>query len=243
MYVFTDAGPKDEHFNDEYNTDNAIGLAMDYMMPVNFFFSRSPGGCARPQTFESFKTIIEETEGIGLFFSQTSKISSMGDIVKASLDGMTTIKSGGSTRRSRVSRPGRPGPSKRYGIPVDNSVSKLIVVATSQNNPHLMQLRDPRGAAVTRAHLLALGAVWIVNSPLRGAWSLVVPGSCGSHSFKVTSSSPVNIDFDHYFVWSLPRQPSVEFPITHPLLSKPIKNDYIFCRLALTISISILILL
>lgn len=215
MYVFTDAGPKDEDFNDQYNKDNAIGLALDYMMPVNFFFSK--GFCTEPHTFKSFRDLIEETEGLGIFFGLGNKISTMGEIVKASLDGMTTIKSGGSSRvRARPVHSG----NKRYGIPVDDSVSKLIVVATVQTNPHRIQLKNPHDNIVTQTHLLSLGAVWIINAPLKGAWSLVVPASCGSHSFKVTSSSLVNIDFDHYFVWTLPRQQNVGFPIAHPLQSE-----------------------
>ncbi|KAK3728399.1 hypothetical protein QZH41_017637, partial [Actinostola sp. cb2023] len=213
MYVFTDAGPKDKNFNEQYNLDNAAGLASEYSMRINFFFSTDPGGCRQPNTFESFKSIIEETEGIGILFGSGGKLSQMSDVVKASLDGMTTIKSGGSSRRRR------PGPmaSKTYRIPVDNTVTTLIITATVETNPSLILLRDPRGSVVSKKYQLSLGAIWLINSPRLGSWTLVVPGTVGRHSFKVSSSSLVNIDFDHYFVWVLPRSNHVEFPIDHPL--------------------------
>lgn len=231
IFVFTDAGPKDEEFSEEYNTENAAGLALDQDSPINFFFSNSPGVCQKAQTFESFQRLMEETEGIGVMFNSESKISEMSDVVMASLDGLATIKSGGSGRRgplsrrvipsSRRRRPGgRPSSTKRYTIPIDDTVDKLVLVITVQRNPQLVQLRDPLNTAVSITHRLSYGAVWVINRPRRGRWGLVVPSGVGSHSFKVTSSSRINIDFDHYFFWTLPSDSSVEIPIKHPLKSK-----------------------
>lgn len=231
IFVFTDAGPKDEEFSEEYNTENAAGLALDQDSPINFFFSRSPGSCQKPQTFDSFQRLIEETESIGVMFDRESKISEMSDVVMASLDGMVTIKSGGTGRRGPPSRKvpsssrrrppfTRPTFTKRYAIPIDDTVDKLVLVITVQRNPQLVQLRDPRNVVAAITHRLSYGAVWVINRPRRGRWGLLVPSGVGSHSFKVTSSSRLNIDFDHYFFWTLPRDGSVEIPITHPLKSK-----------------------
>jgi len=125
MYVFTDAPPK---ASEDYNRDNAIGYALDYMMPINFFFSTE--GCGYPAGDKDYKAIIESTGGLSMFFSSASAIGSVNDLITADLDGSTIISSG-AISRSRLDERDLLALFTRWSrdisFPVDGSVEKLII--------------------------------------------------------------------------------------------------------------------
>ncbi|EDO42254.1 predicted protein [Nematostella vectensis] len=229
MFVFTDAGPKDESTPD-VNKDDAIGKALDYFVPVSFFYSTSPGSCRKPSEFDSFNEIVDATEGMSMQFgTSAAKLQQMGEIVISALDGTSTVKSGRVTVSGGPKRRGPPGihslhrltMNRRNMFPIDESISKFIVVITVERNEELVELRDPNNGIVAQTYQLENGAIWVVHRPRSGMWSLMVPFSVGSHSFKVTASSELNIDFDYYFIRRLPGNSRVEIPISEPLIGEP----------------------
>ena len=207
--------PGTEH----YNLDNAIGLAIDFQMPINFYYSTSPGSCKRPQKFQSFNDLAEESNGQELLFTNATGISKMGAITAAALDGLTTIAVGGSTVRRSKRAVGKP--NKLYNIPVDESMDKLIVTVTTVSSGKVahVKLQNHLGKLVPKTENLELGCVWVIDSPNPGNWILIVPKHIGTHSFKVTASSVSNINFEHYFVHKI-RGSKLEVLLDHPLRGK-----------------------
>lgn len=207
---------------EEYNADNAIGLASEAMMSVNFFYSIHAGGCKKPETVQSFIDLAEITNGQQLLFNSSAGISNMGSITAAALDGLTTIAAGGSTvSAAKKSHRARRSPKKVYNIPADESMDKLIVTVTvASGNVSPVRLQNHLDKSVPKTFLLAKGCVWVIEKPHTGNWRLVVPLHVGKHSFKITASSVSNIDFDYYFVQKLRPGSNAEVPIAHPLLGK-----------------------
>ena len=207
---------------EEYNLDNAIGLASDAMMPVNFFYSTNAGICKKPHTVQSFRDLAEITNGQQLLFDRGIGISNMGSITAAALDGLATIAAGESKVSAiRRSHRARGKPNKVYNIPVDESMDKLIVIVTvTSGNVSPIKLQNHLGQPVRKTYLLAKGCVWVIENPHTGNWRLVVPINVGTHSFKVTASSVSNIDFEYYFVQQLRPGSNAEVPIAHPLLGR-----------------------
>ena len=197
---------------EKYNLDNAIGLAIDFKMPVHFYFSNSPGRCKKAQTASSYKDLAEESDGQQFLFNNVTGISRMGSITTASLDGLTTIAVGESSAfRNKRSI------DKEYTIPIDESINKLIVTVTvTSGSITTVQLQNHLGRPVPKTDHLAMGCVWVVDKPHPGKWNLVVPNDVGTHSFKVTASSVSNINFEHYFVHQV-RGTGVEVPVDYPL--------------------------
>lgn len=177
MYVFTDAPPKvpkEENKRREYNRDNAIGYALDYMMPVHFFFSTR--GCRNPAKNTDYKSIMEDTGGMSLFFSKASDISSADFLVAADLDGSTIISSGG----SRLSR------RRRYvSFPVDDSVAKLIISISARYNWQFVKVQDNSGRNVPHKMNMNKGKLWIIDGPSKGMWRIAVPYSVYKLSYQV----------------------------------------------------------
>ena len=66
-------------------------------------------------------------------------------------------------------------------------------------------LKDPDNSIVVSGKLsLSQISVYQIDSPKTGAWTLSVSGSSGEHEFFVKSSSETNVDFEHYFITTLP---------------------------------------
>ncbi|KAK3738880.1 hypothetical protein QZH41_014662 [Actinostola sp. cb2023] len=216
MYVFTDAPPKTRG---EYNRDNAIGYALDYMIPVHFFFSTR--GCQNPGNNADYKAIMEDTGGLGLFFSSASSISSADALVKADLDGSTVISSGGSGggRRRRDLFNLWKRASSDVAFPVDESVSKLIISISATNNYNSVNLADGSGRNVAHTLNMNKGKLWIINSPAKGMWRLSVPSNVGGLSYQIKASALSNIEFDQMFVRTLSPSKMV-VPISNPLVGE-----------------------
>ena len=220
MFVFTDAGVK-ELPSTKYNLDNAIGLAVDYRIPVNVFYSEESGSCGSYNSHDSLVRLVDESYGFGLRFNSFGEIQKAGALVSAALNGMTAITEGrwlGSDVGRRPRSVGSVGAWKSYIIPVDETVEDLIVAFSAERASHLVELRDSKETPAPVTERLDKGALWIVNSPARGVWRLVVPLEVGTHTFKVKSSSNFNLEFDYLFVLSGGK--NREYPIEHPLIGK-----------------------
>ncbi|XP_048584536.1 uncharacterized protein LOC5510519 isoform X1 [Nematostella vectensis] len=197
MYVFTDAPPKAKG---EYNRDTSIGLALDYMIPVNFFFSTK--GCGNPGKNADYKSIIEDTGGIGLFFNNAAAIASADKIVRSDLDGSTIIAAGGSSafkgRRDLLEMVRRAADSVKT-FHVDESVDKLTVYISATLYADRVSLRDPSNKQVSYTMTMNGGLLWFIEKPKVGKWQIVVPGFVRNFAFQVKSSSIANNQFDVEF--------------------------------------------
>ena len=224
MFVFTDAGAKEGDWP-KYTFENARGLALEYMIPVNFFYSTESGSCRSFESHDTFVELVDDTQGFGLQFNSSGEIQRMGGVISTALDGTATILEGrssgapdGRMRRSHRSASGR---DKTYALPVDDTVGKLIVSFFAKENAHLVQLRNPNGLTQPRTEDLAQGGVWIIEEPVLGLWELVIPAEVGTHSFKVKSSSGFNLEFDYFFLFKKKvRRRLFEFATDYPLLGK-----------------------
>merc|ERR1719309_791260 len=216
MYVFTDAPPK---ARGEYNRDNAIGYALDYMMPVNFFFSTK--GCGDPEKSADYKAIMEDTGGLSLFFGSASDIGSADILVKADIDGSTIISSGGSGsgRRRRDLFNLWKRASSDVSFPVDESVSKLIISISATHNYNGVKVVDGSGKNVAHKLNMNKGKLWIVENPSKGMRRLSVPSNVRGFSYQIKASAISNIEFDQMFVRTI--EPSkLVVPVSSPLLGE-----------------------
>jgi len=217
MYVFTDAPPK---ALGDYNRDNAIGYALDYMMPVHFFFSTK--GCGSPGSNADYKAIMEDTGGMSLFFSSASSISSADALVAADLDGSTIISSSDSSsaRRGRRDLLGLfERSSKDVSFPVDGTMKKLIISISASRNWDSVNVLDNAGKNVGHNLNMNKGKLWMINDPSSGNWRLTAPSSVTDLSYQIKASAVSNIDFDQMFVRTL--EPSkMVVPISNPLIGE-----------------------
>lgn len=223
MFVFTDAGAK-EGDGPKYTFENARGLALNYRIPVNFFYSTESGSCGSFESHGTFVELLDDTQGFGLQFNSSGEIQRMGGVISAALEGTATILEGRSSGApDRIGRPHRraAGRDKTYTLPVDDTVGKLIVSFFAPQEADLVQLRNPNGLPQPRTEDLAQGGVWIIEKPILGLWELVIPAEVGTHSFKVKSSSDFNLEFDFFFLLSKKLGGRLfEYPIDYPLLGK-----------------------
>lgn len=227
MFVFTDAGAK-EGDSVKYTSDNAVGLALKYNIPVNFFYSTESGSCGSFRRQRSLVDLMDGTGGFAVQFNSSGEIQKMGGVMSAALDGTTTILEGRSTGDPGVlglsrsaSTASRSVIDKTYTIPVDDTVETLIVTYIASHNAELVELRNPMTLPQPRTGVLAQGGVWTIRDPTPGEWSLFFPATVGTHTLKVQSSSTFNLEFDAMFLlrkriggkW-------LEHLVDHPLLGK-----------------------
>ncbi|EDO40760.1 predicted protein [Nematostella vectensis] len=212
MYVFTDAPPK---ARGEYNLDTSIGAALDYMIPVNFFFSKE--GCGNPGTNSDYKTIMEDTAGSGLYFNSSAAISNIGAIVNSDLDGSVVITAGSSVKRRRRDLAEIVRRSSVYvkAFPVDESVEKLTVYVASSRLSSKVSLRDPSNNPVAPTMTLYGSCLWFVDRPKVGEWRIKFPSKTEDFSYQVKASSIANNQFHVKFTKRLSRR-SI-FSLEHPL--------------------------
>lgn len=226
MFVFTDAGAK-EGESPKYTLDNALGLALKYMIPVNFFYSTESGSCGSFQSHDSLVQLLDGTDGFGMQFNSSGEIQKMGGVISATLGGTATILDGRSSEArsglglSRSLTDRASARDKTYTIPVDDTVESFIVTYFASTSAHLVELRNPDGLPQPRSENLTEGGVWIIRHPTQGVWELVIPAAVGTHSFKVKSNSNFNLEFDFFFLLRkmIGRQ-WFEYPTDYPLLGK-----------------------
>ena len=124
MFVLTDAGVKPGE-GPKYTLDNALGVVMNNLIPVNFFYSTESGSCGTFQRHEAFVELVDETEGFAMQFNSSGEIMKMSEAMALALDGTTTILEGRlTTSRGRTLRSAR---DKTYTIPVDDTIETLLV--------------------------------------------------------------------------------------------------------------------
>lgn len=189
LYVFTDAPPKDA---DEDNKQELEVLAMELGVTINFFAGKTfCGGEAEQQPYRD----VVEAHGGQYFKLDSKELLDMASSTDNSLGGTATVGSG----KSKTVRRGRRSTNK-IAIPVDDTVTKLVITVTTESSPHGVQLYTPTGRVQTSGKtILSRVILFSVSSPLKGFWKLVVPSSVGKHEYMAKVSSPENIDFEHYF--------------------------------------------
>lgn len=184
MYVFVDAPPKAK---DDYNRENAIGYALEYMMPVNFFFSTQ--SCGDPGNNADYQSIVKDTGGMGLFFSNASSISSTDTLVAADLDGSTVISSGDSisgSRRRRDLLDLFSRSSSDVPFPVDSTVKTLIISISASRNWNHVKVVDSAGRNVAHSLNTNRGKLWMINNPSKGNWRVTVPSNVSGLAYQVS---------------------------------------------------------
>lgn len=158
MYVFTDAPSKTLG---HYTSDEAIGLSLEYIIPINFFFSRY--GCSDPSKDSDYKFAVQDTGGTELFFRSPLSFAKTEGLVKADMDGSAIISSGGG--RGVTSSP-------RIEFPVDSSMKRIVVAVSASSNDGLLSLVDPSGNSATSLLRLYKGKLWVIENPANGTWAL-----------------------------------------------------------------------
>ena len=68
-------------------------------------------------------------------------------------------------------------------------------------------------------------SIYEITRPTVGTWTLVIPPSVGTHNYFVKSTSDTNIDFEHFFVLSIPG-PVTGMPVSEPLIGKSKRHAY-----------------
>ena len=189
LYVFTDAPPKDAN---EENKETLSVLAEELGITVNFFAGKS--FCGRESQQQPFKDVAEAHGGQFLKL-HSNELLKMSSFTGSSLEGTTTAASGKSTTARRKRRS-----TSNIGIPVDDTVTKLVVTVATEHSPHGVQLYTPTGRVQTSGKtVLSRVIVFSINNPLKGLWKLMVPSSVGKFEYSAKVISPENIDFEHYF--------------------------------------------
>ena len=189
LYVFTDAPPKD---SDEDSKETLRVLAEDLGVTVNFFVTKS--FCPSGHLLQPFKDVVEAHGGQYLELDQ-SEIAKLSKFTSSSLDGTAAVASGkrGTGRRRRRS-------TANIGIPVDDTVTQLVVTVATAHSPHGIQLYTPTGHVQTAGRtVLSQVIIFSVDNPVQGLWKLMVPSSVGKYEYSAKIISPENIDFEHYF--------------------------------------------
>ena len=189
LYVFTDAPPKDAGGD---NKETLSVLAKEFEVTINFFAGKTFCGTEAQQ--QPYKEVVEAHGGQYLKL-HSNELVKMASFVDSSLEGDTRAVSGKSKsgRRKRQA-------TTNIGIPVDDTVTKLVVTVTTESSPRSIQLYTPTGRVQTSGKtVLSRVIVFSVNNPLKGLWKLVVPSSIGKFEYSAKVISPESIDFKHYF--------------------------------------------
>ena len=189
LYVFTDAPPKDAN---EVNKKTLGLLADELGVTINFFAGKTFCGSEAQQ--QPYRDVVEAYGGqyLKLYSNELLKMASF---IGSSLEGTTAVVSGKSTTPRRKRRA-----ITNIGIPVDDTVTKLVVTVTTESSPRSIQLYTPTGRVQTAGKtVLSRVIIFSLNSPYKGLWKLVVPSSVGKFEYSAKVTSPENIDFQHYF--------------------------------------------
>ena len=189
LYVFTNAPPKDAN---EENKETVRVLAEDLGITVNFFAGKTFCGSESEQ--QPFKDIVEAYGGQYLKLA-SNELSKMARFTDSLLDGTAPVGSGksGTARRKRRA-------TTNIGIPIDDTVTQLVVTVTTERSPYGVQLYTSTGHVQTAGRAILSRVIFFsVNNPVKGFWKLVVPSSVGKYEYSAKVISPENIDFEHYF--------------------------------------------
>ena len=189
LYVFTDAPPKDA---DEDSKQELKVLANELGVTINFFAGKT--FCDDEAQQQPYRDVVE-AHGGQYFKLDSKELNGMASVTRDSLGGNTAAACGKSSgvRRKRRS-------TSNIAIPVDDTVTKLVITVTTERSPHSVQLYTPTGRVQTTGKTVLSWVIVIsVDDPPKGSWKLVIPSSVGKYEYMAKVSSPENIDFKHYF--------------------------------------------
>ena len=204
MFVFTDAGAKD----DTYRMRELVkSYASQYQATINFFTHSSlcHTGIA------PFREIASYTSGQIFPLQSDADITKFTDFVGNSLKDSTIIKEG------------RNNPD--YYFVVDGEVNTLLLSldAVQASAVTLAALIDPFGVTRSATQTTAYSRVYTIANPAAGQWHLRFPPSSGSNSFIAKSVGNNSIDFTPYFLHQedeMKRTPVLS-------LSDPVKGNFV----------------
>ncbi|KXJ20080.1 Hemicentin-2 [Exaiptasia diaphana] len=172
--------------------------------------------CNNP-SYKSFQELADATSGQVLILSNHQELLKLTGFTGSVLGGSNVISSGSnvSNRKKR-----RAAGDHRYSIKVDDSIGKMsiCVTTTRPNQGAAILLINPRGVKITSGKTsMTKISVYEMTRPLVGTWALVIPSSSGKHTYYVKSTSDTNIDFEHFFMQSMPG-PVTDVPVSDPLI-------------------------
>ena len=207
LYIFTDAPPKDATPD---NIDEATNRAKVAGINVYFFATR---GCGDPSSVKPFEKLARDT--CGQVFTLPKSSSDIAKLKKVANDllGGTSCDGGiGSffSGKRSVSR-------SVHRLLVDDTMEKIIVSVSSENNGADIHLKDPLGSSVTSEKLSKV-TIFDIKNPTPGIWQLVVSPRAGKYTYLMKGSSKTNVVFDFIFV--IPRGQGIPVPIPYPMKGK-----------------------
>ncbi|EDO42760.1 predicted protein [Nematostella vectensis] len=226
IFVFTDAPAKPDG---EYTRDAVIATALEYMIPVNFFFN--PEGCSTPGKDLDYQAITAGTGGSSWMFNSASDISSTAvGFVEADLDGSTIIATGEAPAGTRKRSPLGVVPHTKAAVvefSVDDSIDKLVISIEASKFWHHIKVFDPSSVWMPATLNMNNGMVWFYEGDAvkTGRWRIQVPSLVVGFSYQaskqyssgVKGSSLVNNMFDVVF---LKKTRSGKVTIANPLLGE-----------------------
>lgn len=109
---------------------------------------------------------------------------------------MATVKSGDTVSKKRKRR----STIDEISIPLDNTITQLVISTTTEKKANGVSLRAPSGLEWTEGlNRLDNAAIYIVDLPADGEWKLQVPVDAGDYKYSVKVSSAENINFNHHY--------------------------------------------
>jgi hypothetical protein len=86
-------------------------------------------------------------------------------------------------------------------IPLDETIAELVISTTVENSANSISLQAPSGLLWTEGmNRLSNVAIYIIDSPADGNWTLQIPVDAGNYQYSVKASSSENINFKHRYM-------------------------------------------
>ncbi len=118
-------------------------------------------------------------------------------LLSLNLGGLATVKSGSTMSKKRKRR----STMDEILIPLDDTITQLIISTTTENSADGISLQAPSGITWTEGLIrLSNVAIYIVDMPVDGNWKLQVPVDAGEYHYSVKVSSTENINFNHRYM-------------------------------------------
>ena len=215
MFVFTDANAKDGTID---NINAVKVAAYSSGATINFFGKTESCG----KDIKEFHDVASFTSGQVFALTDTQELRKLAILVKNSLYNPTIIASANSRPIfKRVKRAA--GFTKSYTIPVDNTVGRLVISVTveEENSAKYVSLLSPTGVFWQTNVNLSRAKVFEIDSPAPGRWILTFPAKVGVHDYIARALSKKLIQFGFIFFHKFVRKDTL-IPVSHPLLGIPI---------------------
>ncbi|XP_032240089.2 uncharacterized protein LOC5514646 [Nematostella vectensis] len=196
IFVFTDAPAKPDG---EYTRDAVIATALEYMIPVNFFFN--PEGCSTPDKDLDYQAITAGTGGSSWMFNSASDISSTAvGFVEADLDGSTIIATGEAPAGTRKRSPLGVVPHTKAAVvefSVDDSIDKLVISIEASKFWHHIKVFDPSSVWMPATLNMNNGMVWFYEGDAvkTGRWRIQVPSLVVGFSYQASKQYSSGVSY------------------------------------------------